>query len=414
MRIAFFAWEYPPFVVGGLGTYAENITRKYVERDHDVTVFAINTGGLPTNEILGGVEVHRPILTDLSKIFPLLSKDLESWGSHVKFFSDFFMYNTLSISKLVNDLVKRQGYKYDLICFHDWLNSIASIIGKDELGLPTVFHVHSTEWGRSGNGSNIITALEKKAADEADGVITVSHAMKEDLARHRWPDEKIHVAWNGVDPYKYNPENPRADDVNALRAKYGISGDDNLILFVGRLTWVKGVRNLIQAMPAVLERFPDSKLLILGKGEEQRDIMDLVSRLRIEDKVKYRFEFVSESERILNYAASDVCVFPSIYEPFGIVSLEAMAMEKPAVVGARGVVGFREQVVPSGKDQCGVHVDGNNAQDIAWGIMAVLSDKDTARKWGKNGRERILKYFTWDKAADQTLSCYGEISRNSG
>jgi glycosyltransferase involved in cell wall biosynthesis len=122
--------------------------------------------------------------------------------------------------------------------------------------------------------------------------------------------------------------------------------------------------------------------------------------------VEYRPEFVSEEERILHYAASDLCVFPSIYEPFGIVSLEAMSMGKPVVVGAKGVVGFREQVMPAGPEQNGVHVDGGNPVDIAWGLKEVLTDPQRAKIWGENGRKRVLEYFTWRKAAEQTIDVY--------
>ena len=159
----------------------------------------------------------------------------------------------------------------------------------------------------------------------------------------------------------------RKEDVASIRSKYGIPNDWNMILFVGRLAWVKGVRNILQAMPTVLKEFPNTKLVILGKGEEQRDIVETADRLNIKNNMVYRFDFVPESERILHYAASDLCVFPSTYEPFGIVSLEAMAMEKPVVVGARGVVGFREQVINSGADQCGIHVNGEDPSDIALG-----------------------------------------------
>ena len=123
-----------------------------------------------------------------------------------------------------------------------------------------------------------------------------------------------------------------------------------------------------------------------------------------------RFEFVSEKERILHYAAADVCVFPSIYEPFGIVSLEAMSMAKPLVVGAKGVVGFREQVISSGPDQNGVHVNGESPTDIAWGIKQVLSDPERAKLWGENGRKRVFQYFTWKKAAEQTIQIYQALS----
>jgi len=414
MRIAFFAWEYPPVLVGGLGTYAENMTRKFVELGHDVTVFSLNTGDLPTREVIRGVEVHRPIVTNASRVFPLISGDLGKWGDHVRFFSDFFMYNVLSASKFISSLVRAEGGQYDLVCFHDWLNSVAGLMVNDELDLPTVFHAHSTEWGRTGNGSEIIKSLERESAIQADGIVTVSRAMKEDLTRHGWPEEKIHVIWNGVDPEKYDPDMCSSEEVLATRDRYAVTEDENLILFVGRLTWVKGIRNLVLAMPQVLSQHPNTRLVILGRGEEQHDIEELAQRLGIEDRVHYRFEFVPERERILHYAAADLCVFPSIYEPFGIVSLEAMSMEKPLVVGAKGVVGFREQVIPSGPEQNGMHVDGQSPTDIAWGINETLRDKQRAIEWGKIGRKRVIRYFTWDKAAEQTLRAYEGIRSEKG
>jgi glycosyltransferase involved in cell wall biosynthesis len=162
-------------------------------------------------------------------------------------------------------------------------------------------------------------------------------------------------------------------------------------------------------MPLVLAEYPKAKLVILGKGEQQQDITELADRLGISKNVAYRPEFVSEEERILHYAASDLCVFPSIYEPFGIVSLEAMSMGKPIVVGAKGVVGFREQVMPAGPMQNGVHVDGGNPVDIAWGLKEVLKDPQRAKIWGENGRKRVIEYFTWRKAAEQTIDIYKSL-----
>jgi glycosyltransferase involved in cell wall biosynthesis len=233
--------------------------------------------------------------------------------------------------------------------------------------------------------------------------------MQEDLVRHGWSKSKISVVWNGVDPDKYNPKIAKPEEIEAIRSRYGIKPDDKMILFIGRLTWVKGVTNLVQAMPTVLADYPNTKLVILGKGEQQNDVTELANRLGIKDKVSCRFEFVPEKERILHYAAADVCIFPSTYEPFGIVSLEAMSMAKPIIVGAQGVVGFREQVVPHGPEQNGVHVNGGSPIDIAWGIKEILSDPYQAKKWGENGRKRVLQYFTWREAAEQTLQIYEKL-----
>lgn len=411
MRIGFFVYEYPPQVVGGLGTYAEYITQQYVDLGHDVSVFTLNNNELKTREIMRGVEVHRPLIADASNIWPFfVADDLKKWGTNIKFFNDIFIYNILSATKFINGLIKKEGYKFDLVCCHDWLSSIAGLVIKNETKIPVVFHVHSTEWGRSdGPGSEVVTHFENAMAQNSDKIITVSYAMQQDLEKHGWQSSKISVVWNGVDPDRYNPVNIQKQEVMAIRQKYGIPNNWNMLLFVGRLGWVKGVRNLLQAMPLVLKEYPNTKLVILGKGEEQNDIVETAERLNIKDNVVYRFDFVSEKERIIHYAASDVCVFPSLYEPFGIVSLEAMALEKPVVVGARGVVGFKEQVVNGGTDQTGVHVNAEDPADIAWGIKETLRDPEKAKNWGENGRRRVLEYFTWQKVADQTIKIYDSL-----
>ena len=407
MKIAFMVYEFPPYLVGGLGTYAQYVTREFVKLGHDVTVFTMHRGAAQLREILGGVEVRRYPTVDATDVFaPIVSEDLKRWGTYIRVFSDIFIYNVISASDLVSELKES---RFDIISFHDWLSCISALISRKHTALPLVFHVHSTEWGRTGNGSQVIKYLEERASVVADRVITVSHAMKEDLVKHGWPEQKISVVWNGVDANVYNPDKCKPEEVKAVRNRYNVSEEENMLLFVGRLTWVKGVRNLIQAMPLILRDHPNTKLVILGRGEEQKDIEELINRLGLSNRVYYRFEFIPENERILHYAAADLCVFPSIYEPFGIVSLEAMAMKKPIVVGASGVSGFREQVVSSGPDQNGVHINGNDPADIAWGVNLILSDKGRALKMGENGRKRVLSYFTWDKVAQQTIDIYASL-----
>jgi len=415
LRIGFFVWEYPPTLVGGLGTYAEYITKEYIAMGHDVTVFTLNNGQLKTREIMGGIEVHRPQIADASNVFPMfVAEDLKKWGTNIRFFNDIFLYNILSSTKFINDLIKKEDYKFDIACVHDWLSGISGIITKNETDVPVIFHVHSTEWGRSGGqGSETVSHLESQTAELADRVITVSYAMRDDLVKHGWPAGKISVVWNGVDPDRYDPAKVKVEAAKKIREQYGIPDDGFMLLFLGRLTWVKGVRNLIQAMPSILREYPKTKLVILGKGEEQSDLVEMANRLGVKDNIAYNFEFVPENERIAHYMASDACVFPSVYEPFGIVSLEAMSLAKPIVVGAQGVVGFREQVTPIGEDQNGVHVNGNDPSDIAWGIKEVLRNPERAKKWGENGRKRVMQYFTWRKAAEQTLQIYEQMGITS-
>ena len=416
MRIGYFVWEYPPRIIGGLGTYAENICPAIQELGHDISVFTMNDGTLKTRERSKGIDVNRPMLVDGSNILPLfLTEDLKRWSTGIKFFNDILVYNVLSAAKLVNELIKKEGYNFDIICAHDWLSAMAGIMVKQETGLPFVFHLHSTEWGRSlDGGSKTVTHIEEPAANAADRIITVSYPMEEDLIRHGFDTAKIRVCWNGVYLDKYDQNRLNREEVQELRDEYGIGPEEKMILFVGRLTGVKGVINLVKAMPTIISKHPEAKLVILGKGELERTVSDLINRLGMGDKVKTRFEFVSEEERILHYSACDIFVAPSVYEPFGIIALEAMAMEKPAVVGAGGISGFRDFVIPLGHDQTGVHVDGNNSADIAWGINSLLGDMDAAREMGKRGRRRVKKYFTWDKIAEYTIGIYEEVIREVG
>lgn len=417
MRIAFFVSEFYPRIVGGLGIYAVDLTRQFIELGHDVVVFTLNPRQLLTHELWRGIFIHRPQIVDLSSVFPLfVTEDLRRWGQNLQFFCDIFSYNHLSASKFVNEMIRKEHERYDLIAVHDWLSSVAGLIIKKELPeMPMVYHVHSTEQQRSqGLGSEVIRHFERSAAETADTVITVSYAMKDYIGTLGYPKEKIRVVWNGVNPEKYSMSSVKPGELGALKERYKIAPDEKVILFVGRLTRVKGAANLVQAMPQVLSMFPHIRLVLLGLGEEYADLVQLTRRLGIGDRVVFRTEFVSEHERILHYAMSDVCVFPSITEPFGIVSLEAMSMGKPLVVGAKGVSGFREQVVPVDPGRTGVHVNAEDPNDIAWGLREVLVDADRAKVWGENGVKRVQQYFTWKAVAENTINIYNETIERVG
>jgi glycosyltransferase involved in cell wall biosynthesis len=311
---------------------------------------------------------------------------------------------------MVNELVRSEGFLFDIVIAHDWLSAMGGIAIKKELGLPMVFHVHSTEKGRTmGNGSEVVSNIELRAAQTADMIITVSNAMKDELIGLGFPPEKIRVVYNGVDPEKYNCNTVSKEKVREIRQYYGLKDDDLMVLFLGRLVSVKGVDKLIAAMTHVLQKIPNAKLVIVGLGDMQDYLSRLAQNLKLQDNVKFRFEFIPEEERIAHYAACDVAVFPSVYEPFGIVAIEAMSMEKPVVVGASGVSGMREIVVASGEEQCGFHVNPNDPTDIAWGIINSLQDPEKKRQLGQNGRKRVLKEFTWDEIAKRTIQNYSEL-----
>jgi len=411
--MAVLVYEYPPKIVGGLGTYAAEITRKFVLLDHDVSVFTMNddTGSLPTRELWRGIEIHRPLHIDVSDSLPdVIAEDVRKWGRGIHLFSKILVYNYLTASKMVNELVRSEGFLFDITIAHDWLSAMGGIAIKRELGLPFAFHVHSTEKGRTlGNGSEVVSNIEMRAAQVADLVVTVSNAMKDELIGLGFPAEKIRVIYNGVDPDKYSLGQVSAEKVREIRQRYEVKDDELMVLFLGRLVWVKGVDKLIAAMPHVLQKIPNAKLVIVGLGDMQEYLNRLAQNLRLQDRVKFRFEFIPEDERIAHYAACDLAVFPSVYEPFGIVALEAMSMEKPVVVGASGVSGMREIVVNAGPEQCGFHVNPNDPTDIAWGIINSIEDPNKRKQLGQNGRKRVLKEFTWDEIAKRTVQVYSEF-----
>jgi glycogen synthase len=411
VKIVHFSWEYPPVLYGGLGTFVSEVTWKMADWKHDVAVFSLNRDNtFPIMDLTHGVEVYRPKTLDLTSTFYLCADhELRSWGPYFKFFADVLSYNIMSANQLTNGLIRKNGRSFDIIDAHDWLGILGGIVAKKELQLPLVFHVHSTEVGRSiGRGSHTIKDIEYEGSQAADRIITVSNAMQDELLTLGFPPEKIRVCWNGVDPNKYDPATVTPEQREALRHRYGIQPNETMLFFIGRLVTVKGVDKLVHAMPTVLRQFPNTKLVILGVGDMDASLKDTINRLGIQHNVIMRTDFVPETERIQHYAAADVVILPSLYEPFGIVCTEAMSMAKPTIVGAKGTNGMREQIIPTGPDQCGYHIDPHNPEDIAWGIIQVLQLPDKGKTLGEHGRDRVLKEFTWDTVTKRTLDIYQE------
>lgn len=412
LSVAHFSWEYPPKIWGGLGTFATELTKQQKQMGNNVKVFAVNDkNSLNPFDEWNGILVYRPKLIDITDGLTLVSnEDLQQWGDHLSFFSTVLGYNILSASKLVNGFNHSSENFIDIIDAHDWLGILGGIMAKQALHVPLVFHVHSTEFGRSaGAGSRTISNIEKHGGDAADGVITVSYAMKDELIRLGFPQNKIHVCWNGIDPEKYDPSSIPEDEKRKLRQRYRVNDDEILLFFIGRLVTVKGISQLVEAMPDIVSAYPKVKLLVLGVGDLDESLRQRVVELGIEDHVVFRTEFVSEEERIIHYAASDIVILPSLYEPFGIVCTEAMSMKKPVVVGARGVTGMREQIVASGQEQCGIHVNPYDPNDIAWGVKQLLDRPDTWNMLGENARKRVFHLFTWEKITKRTMDIYHTI-----
>lgn len=400
MRIAYLCTEYPPLVYGGLGVYVDHISRELNRLGQRISVFTWGDGKLNDHEDCDGVAVFRetPVpMRDGVEIF--LSRESLAWGEGLTFLFDLLSYNQLAAVGVL-----REG-PFDICVAHDWLGLFGAMAAKRK-GIPMIYHVHGLEGGRSDHPNRQLVELEKSGAEVADLVLTVSEAMKRELAGLGVAAEKIGVCYHGVDAEFFDPARAKQKDIQALREKYGFSEDEPVILFVGRMEPVKGIAQLLSAMSMVAKEHPDARLLVVGKGS----LEGLAKEAEATGLVTVVTDFLSPQEKMLHYALADLCVFPSLYEPFGIVGLEAAAMAKPAVVGASGTSGLAEIVEnPAAEKPTGVHVNGRNPEDIAWGINLLLDDPQKLKDWGNNARERVLSQFTWQKAAERTLAIYQEV-----
>lgn len=404
MRIAYLSLEFPPRVYGGLGVYVDEISKGMAALGQSVSVFTPGDGHLPRQEQMGGVDVFRtnPVaIRDGLEIF--LSFQTLAWGDGLRFLEDLISINLQSAAMVMDN------GPFDICVAHDWLGLWGGMAVKRK-ELPLIYHVHGLEVGRSDNPNQQLVALEKRGSEVADRIITVSEAMKRQIVDLDIPPEKISVCYHGVDARFFDPQ--RADPVAlaSLKKRYGFAEDDIIILFLGRLEPVKGVRELMAAFPSVLSRHPKARLLLVGRGNLEAWLKQELQRLG-SGFATLVTDFLNPMDKMHHYALADICVFPSIYEPFGIVALEAAAMGKAAVVGAAGTSGLAEIVQnPATPKPTGVHVNPRHADDIAWGINLALEDRDRLLSWGENARRLALSQFTWQRATEKTLDIYRDVA----
>ncbi len=396
MRIHVFVDEFPPFLRGGLGTYAMEMTKK-LARKNNVCVFTRGNDKIPRFEWWHGAGVIRApnISPDCYPSF--LPPHVRMWDRNgQRFYAETLFYNLLSASLSIQ-LGKTE--RPDVIAAHDWLSFPAGIISSGNVGAPLVAHFHSTEYGRIATPSPAVCEIEKEGVNRAKTVITVSYAMKEEIEKY-YQAKNVEVVYNGVDVDKYSPDRFDREKVENFRRRFARE-DEKIVLFLGRLTWVKGIDSLIRAMPEIERECGNVRLIVVGKGELEEEVSRLVRDLKL--NACLRFEYVSEEERILHYLSSDVVVIPSRYEPFGIVCTEAMALEKPVVVGAKGTSGLREQVISG---ETGYHINPDDPHDIAVYTSILLNDDELRKKMGKKARKRVLENFTWDVCVEKTEEVY--------
>ncbi len=391
MRVLLISWEFPPFVVGGMGKHVAELVPALAEMaaTNDLYVDVLTTrssGGAVVEPLTDRVTVYR---TEVPAIDP----------------NDLFN-SVVQGNRTLQDRAALLAltYQYDLIHIHDRLVGSVGIALKHLWKVPLLVTIHATERGRHQSFlpnqlSQQINQMEWEACYEAWHIIVCSGYMAGELRGYfNTPIDKVSVIPNGIDPHPLQACRP--ETVSQLRAKYAPHGE-NLLFFVGRITPEKGLQVLLRAMPLLLDTLPKTKLLVAGKNSEQ--MKPLVDELRIAKQVEL-LGFISDEQRNCLYATVDAAIFPSLYEPFGIVALEAMAAGCSVVASD---VGGLSEVVHHMHN--GLTVIANNPQSIAWAVKRIFANPEDAARWRQRALQSVHNRFAWGKIANQTLNLYHSL-----
>ncbi|MBW9222658.1 glycosyltransferase family 4 protein [Methanothermococcus sp. SCGC AD-155-C09] len=388
MKIAMITWEYPPIMVGGLSVHCKGLAEALVKIGHDVDIITVGYE-LPEYENVNGVNIHR--------VRPIKHGHFLTWALLME-----------------NAMKKKLGLlgidNYDVIHCHDWMtHSVGSSI-KHLLNKPYIQSIHSTEMGRCGGihseDSKVINDLEWWSTYESHALITVSNSTKEEICSiFNVPWDKVNVIYNGINPEEFDIPMDEQEK-NNFKLSIGIQPHEKMILFVGRLVYQKGVEYLIRAVPDIIKNHPNSKVVIAGSGDMRGYLEDLAFQLGCRDKIIF-LGFISGQMLKKLYKSSDLTVIPSIYEPFGIVALEAMAAGSPVVASAVG--GLKEIIH---HEYNGVTVYPHNPDSIAWGVNRVLSDEGF-REWiVNNAKKDVYNKYSWEAIAHNTIDVYNKVIQN--
>lgn len=386
MKILVLAWEFPPRIVGGIARHVAELYPELVKLGHDIHLITVEFGHAPHYEVVDGVKIHRVQVGPSNDFFHWVVNMNESMGCHG------------------GKLMIEEG-PFDMIHAHDWLVGDAAIALKHTFKVPLVATIHATEFGRH-NGVHTdthryINSKETDLVYNAWRVIVCTDYMRREVERAlKSPWDKIDVIYNGIRPEKKHHQ-PNFD-YWSFRRRFAEDGE-KIIYYVGRMTHEKGVSVLLNAMPAVLREMGHyAKLVIIGGGNTDH-LKQQAWNLGIWDKT-YFTGFMSEEDLDKFQTVADCAVFPSLYEPFGIVALESFAARVPVVVSDTG--GLPEVVRHT---KTGVVTWTNNADSLAWGILEVLKNPGYARWLTDNAYEDLDKRFSWPKLAQQTEAVYGRV-----
>ena len=382
MKILMLTWEYPPRVVGGIARVVHDLSQRMIKDGHEVTVVTYRDGNTPYYENDKGVEVYR----------------VDNYMIHPNNFIDWIMQLNFNMIAKATELISKE--KFDVIHAHDWLVSYAAKTLKHAFNIPVVATIHATESGRNSGihdeTQRYINDSEWMLTYEATEVIVNSNYMKSEIQRlFGLPFEKINVIPNGINLNNFTGIEIDYD----FRRQYAMD-NEKIILYVGRLVYEKGIQNLIGAMPKILNNYNDSKLVICGKGGMIDALRQEVHNLGIDNKVY--FAGYCDSKKVQKmYKCADVAVFPSTYEPFGIVALEAMLAGVPTVVSD---VGGLNEIVEHGVT--GMKSYAGNSNSIADSILALLFDQKLCDTVSRNAVKKVKELYNWNKIAQDTHYVY--------
>jgi glycogen(starch) synthase len=388
-RVLILSWEYPPIVAGGLARHVRKLAEGLVREDVEVHVLTRGAPDTPRRETMAGVEVHRVPETSTPR-------DLDAFLAWV----DRMNADMVELgAELVEDA--------DLVHGHDWLVAEAADALARRGGVPYLTTIHATEYGRhqgwvDKHPQRHIHAVETWMARRADHVITCSHYMRGHVADvYGLDEERITVIPNGIDPDDLQP----VGDLAGLRARFA-APDEKLVLLVGRLVYEKGFQLALDALPGLVRRLGNVRFLVAGSGTHEAQLKAQATRLGLDEHGTF-LGWIGDDVLHSLYRIADLTVVPSIYEPFGLVALEAMASGCPCIVADTG--GLRE-VVPN--RDVGLRFRPKSARSLAHWVARVLTDDELRDRLVVEASEHVLR-FDWADIARQTAGLYGQLQTGS-
>ncbi len=383
MNVLILSWEFPPHVVGGLGAHVAHLAPELANLGVHVHVVTPRLKGGEPEESSGALSVSRV-----------------DGGEY----AEDFIENALAVNDYLYGraaaIVGTQPGGW-LIHAHDWLVAEAAIRLRDDYGLPLLATIHATEYGRNQGIHTELQARihqqEWRLVSEAAEVIACSRFMASQIAEiFQAPASKLEVIPNGVDVSRLEIS---ALDRAAVRREYARE-NEKIALYVGRLVAEKGIYVLLDSVPKVLEIYPAVKFIAVGSGPSLEDARWRADQADWSSSIQFT-GFVPDEVRNGLYQVADVAIFPSLYEPFGIVALEAMALGVPVVASDAG--GLVEVV---DREETGVLVDAGSPDSLAWGIVHVLEQPALSQQRAERAYERATTEFNWQAIAQRTLAKY--------